>query len=162
MKAVTRFALVYTLAMTPSRFAPPSPVVRLLGLAGLLPFVAGAAGLAMLPAPGLQAWAGAALVAYGALIASFLGGIHWGLAMQGQQPVGLRLGWGVSPSLLAWIAVLLPLGAGLLLLTVLLLACYAVDRRLYASAGLSSWLGLRLQLTGVAAASCLAGAWASR
>lgn len=148
--------------MTTRRFAAPSAATRVLGLAGLLPFIAGAAGLVTLPAPGLQAWAGAALVAYGALIASFLGGIHWGLAMQGQQPVGLRLGWGVSPSLLAWIAVLLPLGAGLLLLAVLLLACYAVDRRLYASAGLSSWLGLRLQLTGVAAASCLAGAWASR
>ena len=116
----------------------------------------------MLPAPGLQAWAGTALAAYGALIASFLGGIHWGLAMQGQQPVNLRLLWGVSPSLLAWIAVLLPLSAGLLLLAMLLLACYAVDRRLYASAGLSGWLGLRLQLTGVAAASCLAGAWLAR
>ena len=148
--------------MTPSRFALPPPVARLLGLAGLLPFVAGAAGLAMLPAPGLQAWAGTALAAYGALIASFLGGIHWGLAMQDQQPVNLRLLWGVSPSLLSWIAVLLPLSAGLLLLAVLLLACYAVDRRLYASAGLSSWLGLRLQLTGVAAASCLAGAWLAR
>lgn len=148
--------------MTPSRFAPPSLTVRLLGLAGLLPFVAGAAGLAMLPVPSLQAWAGVALVAYGALIASFLGGIHWGLAMQGQPPVGLRLGWGVLPSLFAWLAVLLPPSAGLLLLAVLLLACYAVDRRLYARAGMSSWLGLRLQLTGVAVASCLAGAWASR
>ena len=148
--------------MTIRRFALPSAAARVLGLAGLLPFVAGAAALAMLDAPGLQAWAGTALVAYGALIASFLGGIHWGLAMLGQEPVSLRLGWGVSPSLLAWIAVLLPLGAGLLLLAGLLVACYAVDRRLYVSAGLSGWLGLRLQLTSVAAVSCLAGAWFSR
>ena len=112
--------------------------------------------------PDLQAKIGLALVSYGALIASFLGGIHWGLGMLGQQPVGLRLGWGVAPNLLAWIAVLLSIGPGLLLVAVLLVVCYTVDRRLYVSAGLSSWLGLRLQLTSVAAASCLAGAWFSR
>ncbi|CDS54050.1 hypothetical protein [Polaromonas sp. CG9_12] len=154
--------LIYTLVMTTSRFPVPSTTARALGLAGLLPFVAGAAALAMLQAPGLQAWAGTALVAYGALIASFLGGIHWGLAMVGQQTVSLRLGWGVLPSLLAWIAVLLPPSAGLVLLAALLVICYVVDRRLYASAGLSRWLGLRLQLTAVATASCLAGAWVMR
>ena len=148
--------------MKTTGFATPSTAARVLGLAGLLPFIAGAAGLAALDAPGLQAWAGSALVAYGALIATFLGGIHWGLAMRGVPPVSLRLGWGVSPSLLAWVAVLLPVGLGLLLLAGLLAVCYAVDRRLYASAGLSGWLGLRLQLTSVATLSCLAGAWVAR
>ena len=141
--------------------AVPSLAARTLALAGLLPFMAGAAALHLLHAPGLLALAGTALVAYGALIASFLGGIHWGLAMRGVQPVTWRLGWGVAPSLLAWIAVLLPNGPGLLALAGLLVACYAADRRLYARAGLSSWLGLRLQLTSVAALSCLAGAWAA-
>ncbi|MBG6077055.1 DUF3429 domain-containing protein [Polaromonas sp. CG_9.11] len=148
--------------MTTSRFPVPSTTARALGLAGLLPFVAGAAALAMLQVPGLQAWAGTALVAYAALIATFLGGIHWGLAMQDVPPVNVRLGWGISPSLLAWVAVLLPPSAGLVVLAALLVACYVVDRRLYASAGLSRWLGLRLQLTAVATASCLAGAWAMR
>ena len=154
--------LIYTLSVTASRFPPPSTAARVLGLAGLLPFIAGAAGLALLRQSGLQAWAGMALVAYAALIASFLGGIHWGLAMSDHEPVGLRLGWGVAPSLLAWIALLLPVSLGLLLMAVLLVVCYAVDRRLYASAGLSSWLGLRVQLTSVAAVSCLAGTWFSR
>ena len=148
--------------MMTSRFSTPSAAARVLGLAGLLPFAAGALALAVLEAPGLRAWAATALVAYGALIATFLGGIHWGLAMRGVQPVNLRLGWGVSPSLLAWIALLLPVSAGLWLLAVLLLACYAVDRSLYASAGLSGWLGLRLQLTSVATLCCLAGAWMAR
>ena len=139
----------------------PSAFARLLGLAGLLPFLAGAVALAALDAPGLKAWAGTALVAYAALIATFLGGIHWGLAMQGVQPVNLRLGWGVTPSLLAWVAVMLPPTIGLPWLAALLVICYAVDRRLYASAGLSGWLGLRLQLTSVAALSCLVGAWAA-
>ena len=143
-------------------FATPSTAARVLGLAGLLPFIAGAAALAGLEAPGLRAWAATALVAYGALIATFLGGIHWGLAMRGVQPVSVRLGWGVSPSLLAWMALLLPVNLGLGLLAALLAACYAVDRTLYASAGLSGWLGLRLQLTSVATLSCLAGAWVAR
>ena len=148
--------------MTPPELAFPSTAARILGLAGLLPFLAGAAALAVLDAPGLQAWAGTALAAYGALIATFLGGIHWGLAMLGRPPLNLRLGWGVAPSLLAWVALLLPVGPGLLLLAILLVACYAVDRTLYASAGLSGWLRLRLQLTGVAALCCLAGAWVMR
>ena len=154
--------LIYTLPMPASRYLPPSAAARVLGLGGLLPFIAGAAALALLRQSGLQAWAGTALVAYGALITSFLGGIHWGLAMSGHEPVRLRLGWGVAPSLLAWIALLLPVSSGLLLVAALLVACYAVDRRLYASAGLSSWLGLRLQLTSVAATSCLVSAWVSR
>lgn len=148
--------------MTPFALAFPSPAARILGLAGLLPFIAGAAALAVLDAPGLRAWAGTALAAYGALIATFLGGIHWGLAMRDVRPSGPQLGWGVAPSLIAWVALLLPVGPGLLLLAGLLAACYAVDRQLYASAGLSGWLGLRLQLSCVAVLSCLIGAWALR
>ena len=148
--------------MMTNDFSTPSTTARVLGLAGLLPFVAGALALALLDAPGLKAWAGTALTVYGALIATFLGGIHWGLAMQDVQPVNVRLGWGVSPSLLAWVALLLPVGMGLPWLAVLLVTCYAVDRTLYASAGLSGWLGLRLQLTSVATLSCLVGAWAVR
>ena len=154
--------LSYTSLMMTTGFSTPSATARVLGLAGLLPFLAGATALAVLDAPGLRAWAATALVAYGALIATFLGGIHWGLAMRGMQPVNVRLGWGVSPSLLAWVALLLPVGPGLGLLAVLLAVCYAVDRTLYASAGLSGWLGLRLQLTSVATLCCLAGAWAAR
>ena len=148
--------------MTPFGPAFPSPAARVLGLAGLLPFVAGAVALVVLDAPGLRGWAGMALAAYGALIATFLGGIHWGLAMLGTQPIKLRLGWGVAPSLLAWVALLLPASPGLLLLAALLATCYAVDRALYASAGLWGWLGLRLQLSSVAVLSCLVGAWVMR
>ena len=148
--------------MVTKDFPAPSASARVLGLTGLLPFLAGAVALAVLDAPGLKAWAATALVAYAALIATFLGGIHWGLAMRGVQPVTARLGWGVSPSLLAWVAVMLPASMGLSLLALLLVTCYAVDRQFYASAGLSGWLGLRLQLTSVATLSCLVGAWAVR
>lgn len=138
----------------------PSPTARKLGYAGLLPFVGAAAGTWLLQAPGLQAWAGVALLTYGAVIATFLGGLHWGLAMRGPEPVNTRLVWGVVPSLVAWVALMLPLGAGLLVVAALLASCYAVDRVLYASGGLAGWLTLRLQLTAVAVASCVTGAWA--
>jgi hypothetical protein len=58
------------------------------------------------------------LVAYGACILAFLGGIHWGLAIAAPPPVHESLLWqrlaiGVSPSLAAWAALLLPAAASL-------------------------------------------------
>ena len=136
----------------------PSTLARVLGLAGLLPFMAGAAAVWLVgPQDRLPA---AALMAYAALIASFLGGIHWGLAMRDSPVDPAQLLWGVSPSLLGWLAVLLPLRWGLLLAPVTLIACYAVDCRIYPRFGLGAWLGLRARLTGVASVSCLLGALA--
>ena len=42
--------------------------------------------------------------AYAALIVSFLGGIHWGLAFRHTEPPLALLAWGVVPSLVAWVA----------------------------------------------------------
>ena len=136
----------------------PSPVARHLGRAGLLPFVA-CASVAVLGPAAWQAAAAAALSAYAAVIVSFLGGIHWGLAMrQKPQPSTALLAWGVVPSLLTWPALLLPSAASLGLLGAILLLCYAADRRLYPAQGVSAWLGLRAQLTTVASLSCWAAA----
>ena len=141
--------------------AGPDAWARLLGLAGLLPFAA-AALLAWwpqaLPWQGLDARM--ALLAYGAVILSFLGGIHWGLVMRAALPASGRLLWGVTPSLLAWLALLLPPAPGLWLLAVALLLCFVVDRALYRAAGLERWLPLRLQLSAGAVAACVAGALA--
>ena len=99
------------------------------------------------------------LLAYGATIASFLGAIHWGLAMRSGAPEPIAFLWGVAPSLVAWTALLQPTPWGLLLLAGLLLLCFGVDRRLYARHQLQGWLPMRLRLTLVACASCLAAAW---
>ena len=56
-------------------------LIRTLGHAGLIPFVLLAA-LLWLVNVELQAWVAIALAAYAALIASFLGGIHWGIGWQ--------------------------------------------------------------------------------
>jgi len=144
--------------LPPSRPVPtPSALALGLGCGGLLPFVAGAA-LMWLAQGDAQTYAARALVAYAALILSFLGGIHWGLAMR-QSPVPAQpLLWGVVPSLAAWPAVLMPAQAGLVLLGLLLVLSCAVDHRAYPRLGVAPWLGLRLRLSGVAALACFMGA----
>lgn len=145
---------------TPTPNPAPSAVARALGIAGLLPFVAGAAALWLKPDPtGIDI--ATALASYGATIVAFLGGLHWGLAARGAQS-GAQYAWGVVPSLVAWVALLLPRHAGLAILAGALVACYAVDRRVLRAQGLAGWLPMRALLTTVAAASCLAGSLALR
>jgi hypothetical protein len=134
----------------------PAPA-RLLGPAGLIPF----AGLAIAVWAGWPG-AGAALAAYGATILAFLGAVHWGLALR--APAAERgadwgrLGLGVVPALVAWVALLLPLPAGLGLLAGAILATAAAETRA-AQAGLvpGGYLRLRWMLSAGAAASLLAG-----
>ena len=138
--------------------AGPSTWARRLGFGGLVPFV----GLAAAP---WMAWPvgwpppGMALLGYGMAICSFLGAIHWGLVMRDgpAQPVPPLL-WGVVPSLLAWLALLLGQPLGLLMIAVLLWVCFAVDRILYPRYHAQAWLPMRLRLTLVASTSCLVAA----
>ena len=136
---------------------PLSPWAARLGVAGLLPFVALAGATWLIPVA-YRAQAAFALLAYGATIASFLGAIHWGLTMRGpatSQPGPLV--WGVFPSLVAWLALLLPVSQGLVTVALLLGFCLAVDRGSYPVYGLSDWLPMRWRLTGVAVLSLVAG-----
>jgi Protein of unknown function (DUF3429) len=142
----------------PAHSAGPSLWARRLGVGGLIPFVGLAAAL-WLAWSGGWPLAGTALLGYGATIASFLGAIHWGLAMrEGSATPVPSLLWGVVPSLLSWVALLLGPALGLLLIAALLWSCFAVDRALYPRYQLQAWLPMRLWLTLVASASCLAGA----
>ena len=137
-------------------------LIRHLGHAGLIPLVALAL-LVWLVKPDLQAWVALALAAYAALIASFLGGIHWGIgwSQMARMPDGkVHFVWGVVPSLLAWPGLVMPPYAGLAWLGLVLIVCYLVDRKLYAQAGLTSWLKLRFRLSAIAALSCFIGAGA--
>ena len=136
----------------------PSLWARRLGFGGLIPFVVLAVTLWLAP-PGGRLLGAVSLLGYGAIIASFLGAIHWGLVMREgpAQPVPSVL-WGVVPSLLGWVALMLGGAPGLLLIAALLWACFAVDRVLYARYQLHAWLPMRLRLTLVASISCLAGA----
>jgi hypothetical protein len=128
-----------------------------LAYAGLVPFVMGAA-LVWLVRADAHAYVALALSAYAALILSFLGGIHWGLAMRQAPTDTSALVWGIVPALVAWPAVLMPPDAGLAIHGVMLLVCYLVDRRLYPLHGLGAWLTLRFRLSAIAALACFLGA----
>jgi hypothetical protein len=143
----------------PPVYLPPlSDTARLLGHAGLLPFVLGALLVWMGLAPDLHAFVTLALSAYAGIIVSFLGGIHWGLAFRHSAPPASLFIWGVLPSLVAWMAVLMPPYAGLVLHGTMLLVCYAVDRRVYPAQGIAHWLTLRFRLSAVASLACFLGA----
>ncbi|MGJ4950918.1 DUF3429 domain-containing protein [Bradyrhizobium sp. HKCCYLS20291] len=104
----------------------PAPT-RSLGLAGLIPFI----GLAVLAIAGDEAIRAAALraqIGYGAVIVSFLGALHWGIAVQTPALASWpRMAWGVTPSLLGWVALLLPPLPALVLLAAVLLAALVFD-----------------------------------
>jgi hypothetical protein len=142
---------------SPVAIAPPAWATWL-GAGGLIPFAVLALAL-WWPASGQQGAISHALASYGATIASFLGAIHWGLAMRDRSGAGAGpYLWGVTPSLLAWLALLLPPAEGLLGLAVLLGVCLLVDQRRYPHYQLRAWLPLRRRLTLVASLNCLAGA----
>lgn len=133
-----------------------------LGPLGLIPFLAGALAPWLLPAERLPE-AGLALVGYGAVILSFLGGVHWGLAAPAGRP--WQIGLSVLPSLVGWLALLVAnlhaLGPALWLLAAAFAALLPGDL-LAAGHGLAPpWYPrLRLPLTLVAVASLVAVALA--
>lgn len=88
-----------------------------LGGLGAVPFAALAAAVALLDGPP-RGLAVQALAAYGAVILSFLGGIHWGLAVAPASAANgsglkVRLAGSVVPSLAGWAALLVPPTIGL-------------------------------------------------
>jgi len=131
----------------------PSQTSKLLGYAGLIPFVALSAFLLIFPDSINKEKVIFSLLAYGITIISFLGAIHWGLTMQQKNPNRLLLMWGVIPSLLGWISLLLGSVTGLLLLTATLWLCFVMDYKIYPKFGLTHWLYMRFTLTAVASIS---------
>ena len=132
-------------------------IIRL-GYAGLIPFILLAALMWLVDAE-LLPFVAIALSGYAATIVSFLGGVHWGIGfMKGEATPQFHFVWGVVPSLIAWLALMMPAYAALPLFGLVVVACYAVDSKTYPAAGLASWLPMRLRLTVVATASCVLGA----
>jgi hypothetical protein len=126
-----------------------SPAVLLLAYLGLVPFIALAA-LSFLVSPTHRPTIIFSLLAYGVTIISFLGAIHWGLTMIENPPNKQQLVWGVVPSLLAWISLIIEVELGLLLVAAVLLMCLVVDYKIYPGFGLEHWLRMRLILSIVA------------
>ncbi|MCS6778226.1 MAG: DUF3429 domain-containing protein [Geminicoccaceae bacterium] len=134
------------------RSGVPEPAA-LLGAAGLLPFLAGAIWSF---APGESgAWARGALAAYAAVILSFMGGVHWGLAMTASRPSFVRYGASVVPALLGWLALLLDERSGFVVLAASFASLLAYDLGAVRSGEAPAWYPtLRWPLT-VAVCTCL-------
>lgn len=138
-----------------------APLARPLGWLGLVPFIVlAAASVAVAHEPARLDQVLMATNAYAATIVSFLGAVHWGLALTDDrfaQPS--RVAWSVLPSLVGWIALLLAPRWGVALLLVALVVCRLVDGWLLRHREMSAYLALRTQLT-VGAGACLAVATA--
>ena len=66
--------------------------------------------------------------------------------------------WGVVPSLVACVALMMQASAALVIHGAMLVVCYLVDRKVYPVQGAAAWLLLRFRLTAVAALCCFLGA----
>ena len=124
-------------------------LARWLGYAGLIPFVAIAAGLWLGP----HEWRAAlhsAMLGYGAVILSFMGAVHWGLAMAGEgQGEQRRLALSVLPALLGWLALLLPASFGYAVLLLAFAALCLLDLLAGRHGLVPSWYPpMRVRLTG--------------
>lgn len=88
---------------------------RLLGFAGILPFYLSLAAVLMWPQSQLAL---VSLIGYGAVILSFLGAVHWGMAMQepDQTQAGRSYVFSVVPALLGWLAFISPYQPALIVL----------------------------------------------
>jgi hypothetical protein len=146
--------------MTEQNVSTSIPGVALaLGLAGLVPFVAGALAL-WAPLPVLTADLGLKLaIAYGAIILSFLGGIRWGTAIgpydTGRQ--GLEFTASVLGSLAGLAALFIPPVPALTLLIAGFLLQALWDVLSVEAGRLPGWFGkLRMLLTAGAVISLTA------
>jgi hypothetical protein len=147
-------------------------IATLLGNFGLLPFVALAVALWMPWESWQIAKLQAALVAYAAVILAFLGAVHWGLALAtptlDRTQAWNALLWGVMPSLLGWLALLmLMLGVPAWLVLGFLIGDLWLARLVDASlmpmyAAATHWyLALRTRLTLIATLALAAAAFAA-
>ncbi|MEM1412572.1 MAG: DUF3429 domain-containing protein [Pseudomonadota bacterium] len=138
---------------------PNQVSARVLGFGGLVPFVVFAA-LSLVGPEGWHDWVSRGLIAYGAVILSFLGGITWGLAVTRQRARDPLYLASMAPFFAGWVALLLPVLPGLLLLMAAFLGALVNDL-LLKRAGLSpGWFfSMRLILTAVVVASLAVAAF---
>ncbi|RLK51224.1 uncharacterized protein DUF3429 [Alkalispirillum mobile] len=127
--------------------------VKRLGYAGLLPFAFGVLVLLFASAHSptgqfFSLWT----MAYGAVILSFLGATHWGVALARGQATGGAADYiaSVVPALVGWLSLLLLPWAGMPLLLAGFLGWWGYERRVAARLQLPDWYQrLRFRLTGL-------------
>lgn len=116
---------------------------RVLTLAGAIPFAALAISLWIAPAA-YRTDTSNALIAYAALILSFLGGIQWGVAvtLADAAPKSARTMWllAVVPALLAWAMLLVPGNNARVIVAICLFAfVWVIDALLHLQKLIPDW-----------------------
>ena len=130
---------------------------KALGYAGLIPFLVFSIGC-WVPLP-YVASAPAILTTYGAVILSFMGAVHWGVAMaRKDQHRDNYFIASIIPALIAWAALLLTQAMALVILLVGFIGLYVYDRSVEKAQALPGWyIPMRTRLTAVVVL-CLASA----
>lgn len=146
-----------------ARTARVPRMAMVLGAAGALPFLALSVFSPFIDGS-LRGHATVALTAYGAVILSFLGGIHWGLAIAAipkrseEGRLFRRLGCSVAPALIGWIAFLMPPTVSLSVLAVAFIAVLYLDVTASRNGEAPDWYPrLRVPLTVVVVLSLTSG-----
>lgn len=137
---------------------PDIPLIVLaLGYAGLLPFITLASALWFEPGD-LQIPLNEALLSYSAIILSFMGAIHWGLAMKADDTIGnTQLALSVIAPLSAWIASLTPVAINYSLLIICFTILCLYDVYMVRVNKAPSWYSrLRIPLTVIVVISLIA------
>lgn len=88
----------------------PLPAIYVsLAYAGVLPFALGTIVLVAGAGAQLRALAERGLIGYGAVVLAFLGAVHWGVMLaRGEPPLRRVLVGGVLPTLVGWVALMVP------------------------------------------------------
>ena len=122
---------------------------KILGYAGLIPFVLFSIG-SWVPLP-LVHDAVAILIAYAAVILSFIGAVHWGVVMSNSEDRhSMQLLASVVPSLVGWIALLIPVIPALIILLLGFIIHILYDWSMHKKLVFPEWyLPMRIWLTSV-------------
>lgn len=141
---------------------PLPRIALILGGLGLIPFIIGT----VFEIAGGPGWGSPALRYYAATILAFMGGVHWGLAIgiRGDQrttdQIRLQLVASVLPSLVAWLALLMPMTQGMTTMAAAFLLLFAGDLLAVKRGWAPAWYPrLRMPLTSVVVLCLLAAAW---
>jgi Protein of unknown function (DUF3429) len=125
-----------------------APAAEWTGYLGLIPFVTALAMVAFAPGFGWQSLALSAAVAYGAAILTFVGAVHFGLALANRLPWSLTVVLGaVAPSIAGAVAVVVGGQRGLGLLVVSFGVFWLYEARMHGSTLPDGYLSLRRNLS---------------
>ncbi len=141
-----RSCIIPAVRRTDTSILPPSAEIA--GYAGVAPFALCLLGVGVLPEYAQRELAQRIAVAYGAVVLTFVGGVHWGLALAGRMPWRpVRILGAIAPALVAAAAVVMGGQRGLALLVVGLGVFWLYEHRKVGPELPDEYLSLRRNLS---------------